>query len=426
MSLSRCEEVVATFNELLYFYGHLYGPQVLLLALLSAITVYRREISCNHCYAEVEEGGTVEAVRSSIVSSESWDAEETDCLLEGAGCPTSLAFPLLSRLLQTWRRLHPLHFFLGRSVPAKSEQPPASIIIPTTNSDHAVFSASEDDTNPLSSQLPPDAVVNVLSYLHPKDVVSYACVNKSARKIVEGPGELACTLWRDLWHRDYSWLVESWDVGRRAAQRSGLAPQHCKDFYFRFGLSYLNYVLAGQNTLDRCLVGLGGHIYDLTEFLDSHPGSPETVLVHAGRDATVFFESLRHTMGARRLAQSYCIVVDTSLVSDRGEARGCGIRPTLRLVADDAMSYSALPSAAEPVLPHGCPRRTTESRVTGTLERLRGDFRTEEDLIRRRAAQRFADEAVLGEINTFFDPFCRKWKVWYTSTNLETVYAEDF
>jgi hypothetical protein len=51
----------------------------------------------------------------------------------------------------------------------------------------------------------------------------------------------------------------------------------------------------------RCLLGLQGAVYDVGRFVDVHPGSPETLLHHAGGDTTDFFNDVGHSRAARRL-----------------------------------------------------------------------------------------------------------------------------
>ena len=60
-------------------------------------------------------------------------------------------------------------------------------------------------------------------------------------------------------------------------------------------------VSSGEEPPRRCLVGIHGAVYDLSHFLDAHPGSPETLLDNAGGDATEFFESVGHSRVARRM-----------------------------------------------------------------------------------------------------------------------------
>jgi len=50
--------------------------------------------------------------------------------------------------------------------------------------------------------------------------------------------------------------------------------------------------VAKHNTADDCWVILGGKVYDVTDFLDDHPGGKKAILVYAGRDATEEFEML--------------------------------------------------------------------------------------------------------------------------------------
>ena len=83
-----------------------------------------------------------------------------------------------------------------------------------------------------------------------------------------------------------------------------------KDFYFTFTETWLNYTIAGCNSTEKCLIGLHGHVFDISNFVEEHPGSTETLLLQAGRDATVFFESMGHSMNARKLALTMCAVVN--------------------------------------------------------------------------------------------------------------------
>ena len=50
--------------------------------------------------------------------------------------------------------------------------------------------------------------------------------------------------------------------------------------------------VARHNTAQDCWVILGGKVYDVTDFLDDHPGGKKAILVYAGRDATEEFEML--------------------------------------------------------------------------------------------------------------------------------------
>ncbi|KAG9409244.1 hypothetical protein AC1031_019494 [Aphanomyces cochlioides] len=48
-------------------------------------------------------------------------------------------------------------------------------------------------------------------------------------------------------------------------------------------------------------------IYDITAFLDEHPGGPEILLDLAGKDAHEEFEGVGHSKEAREMIQQLCI-----------------------------------------------------------------------------------------------------------------------
>jgi Cytochrome b5-like Heme/Steroid binding domain/F-box domain len=467
-----------SFYEVAYWYA--YGLQILLLVTLLAITIYRKEMSCNRCYAEQEENGTARSTSSESRSTasagecqdeegshRSWDYQEAESLLEEAGRYCSGACNLLVNILKTLHKVLPkaianamweslsswwvvaaegqrLDEILNGAgnwcVSAAPHAPPTDILVPSIAEDEATHGKTYQTLFPAAEGLPADATVHILSFLHPKDILSFACTSQQVRHAVDDEiNQMSTALWKTLWYRDYAWIVESWDVGREAANRSFQSSGSdqlvsvssfgdvvfTKEFYFRFGLSYLNYVLAGHCNAERCLIGLGGHIYDLTGFLNHHPGSPETVMVHAGRDASAVFQSMRHTVAARKLAQQLCVAVDMS------QSGGAGVRPTRKFIADigsasevnDPPSSYHLPSLVDPVTPHGCPQAT----VIVTVETLRDDFMNEQAESQRRAARLLsrATDAILGEVHAYYDPFHNKWKAWYINTNFDAVFVED-
>ena len=48
-------------------------------------------------------------------------------------------------------------------------------------------------------------------------------------------------------------------------------------------------------------------VYDLTKFLDEHPGGEEILVEHAGQDSTEPFEDVGHSTDARDMMKEYCI-----------------------------------------------------------------------------------------------------------------------
>lgn len=52
---------------------------------------------------------------------------------------------------------------------------------------------------------------------------------------------------------------------------------------------------------------ISNKVYDLTSFLDKHPGGEEVLLVQAGKDGTDVFEDIGHSSDARQMMESYKI-----------------------------------------------------------------------------------------------------------------------
>ncbi|VDO19231.1 unnamed protein product [Heligmosomoides polygyrus] len=52
---------------------------------------------------------------------------------------------------------------------------------------------------------------------------------------------------------------------------------------------------------------IGNKVYDVTKFLDEHPGGCEVLLEVAGRDATESFEDVGHSTDAREMRKNYLV-----------------------------------------------------------------------------------------------------------------------
>jgi len=67
--------------------------------------------------------------------------------------------------------------------------------------------------------------------------------------------------------------------------------------------------LAQHNGADSLWVAIEGRVYDVTKFLQEHPGGQEVMLEQAGRDATIPFIDVGHSLDARQMAEQYLIGV---------------------------------------------------------------------------------------------------------------------
>ena len=62
-----------------------------------------------------------------------------------------------------------------------------------------------------------------------------------------------------------------------------------------------------HNTKKSNWIVIHDHIYDVTPFLDEHPGGEEVLVEQGGKDATEAFEDVGHSGDARTLMKEYQI-----------------------------------------------------------------------------------------------------------------------
>lgn len=65
--------------------------------------------------------------------------------------------------------------------------------------------------------------------------------------------------------------------------------------------------IKAHKTDKDCWVIIHGNVYDVTKYLDDHPGGPEILLDVAGTDATGDFEDTGHTSDARDILKTFMI-----------------------------------------------------------------------------------------------------------------------
>ncbi|NXD85869.1 CYB5B protein, partial [Halcyon senegalensis] len=62
-----------------------------------------------------------------------------------------------------------------------------------------------------------------------------------------------------------------------------------------------------RNSCREAWLVIHGRVYDVTRFLEEHPGGEEVLLEQAGRDATESFEDVGHSIDAREMLKQYYI-----------------------------------------------------------------------------------------------------------------------
>ncbi|EDO40543.1 predicted protein [Nematostella vectensis] len=65
--------------------------------------------------------------------------------------------------------------------------------------------------------------------------------------------------------------------------------------------------VKNHNKAGGCWLVIHNKVFDVTKFLDEHPGGEEVLLEQAGGDASESFEDVGHSSDARELMNEYCI-----------------------------------------------------------------------------------------------------------------------
>eukprot|EP00271_Cylindrocystis_brebissonii_P010679 TRINITY_DN26972_c0_g1_i1.p1 TRINITY_DN26972_c0_g1~~TRINITY_DN26972_c0_g1_i1.p1 ORF type:complete len:161 (-),score=41.19 TRINITY_DN26972_c0_g1_i1:830-1312(-) len=65
--------------------------------------------------------------------------------------------------------------------------------------------------------------------------------------------------------------------------------------------------VAKHSASDDCWLVIGGKVYDVTKYLEEHPGGDEVMLAATGKDATDDFEDVGHSKNARQLLDEYYV-----------------------------------------------------------------------------------------------------------------------
>ncbi len=154
----------------------------------------------------------------------------------------------------------------------------------------------DDDTTsgkPLLGLMPAEiAAFSIMSYLSAEDIFTMAQVSHGFQRFADSDA-----VWKVAWWMRFKGVWESaavqnaalrwhWHLDERYNYPILPTGMTWKLFFSVFELSWLDWVLAGCNSESLCLVGIHGSIFDVTQFLDKHPGSPDTLMEKSGRNST--------------------------------------------------------------------------------------------------------------------------------------------
>lgn len=83
-------------------------------------------------------------------------------------------------------------------------------------------------------------------------------------------------------------------------------------------VKYTRDQVTKHNSANDAWIIIHNKVYDVTKFLNQHPGGEEVVLEHVGRDGTEPFENIGHSSDAREMMEPYKIgeLVDEDKTKD--------------------------------------------------------------------------------------------------------------
>lgn len=161
------------------------------------------------------------------------------------------------------------------------------------------------------TDLAPELLVQVLLYLETHEVVNISMTSSQMRQEFT-----ADYIWQELWQETFG-LHWNYPAIKTIRERRGIywdpkpkskAPlKGWYHFYLAFEVCWYDWLLAGYNTVERSLLAIDDAIFDVTEFLPEHPGSPETLSERIGCDASQIFREICHSEFAEGLKRRYCI-----------------------------------------------------------------------------------------------------------------------
>ncbi|RLN93718.1 hypothetical protein BBJ28_00009853, partial [Nothophytophthora sp. Chile5] len=147
------------------------------------------------------------------------------------------------------------------------------------------------------TDLPREVLNDLLLFLPARDLATCPMVSKAWDFHV---GDAAESLWRLVFQRDFG------EPGDRFAR---VFPIECwRQFYFQHHLSRpVELARLLGLTADRQCVAIAGQVYDITGFLDLHPGGPHVIGDAVGTDATDIWDQFRHSLEAKASMEQFLV-----------------------------------------------------------------------------------------------------------------------
>lgn len=222
------------------------------------------------------------------------------------------------------------------------------------------------------TRLPEDAIVHILGYFKPYELVGCSCVNRMVQAQLDA---------RPVWRNQLTCAIKL--VASRSPIDESQLLTMCNEiagstrspkYYFFVQIMRLPTLVAscascprrqhddadgGGERLStwsdegggvrRCVLSLDRRAYDVTPYLEEHPGGRENMTSYSGRDATKVFDLYGHSEHAHALMRARFLVFDAPVIHPAA-VFFAHLRPVLtRALGRPLSGASASPSSRRPI-----------------------------------------------------------------------------
>jgi len=294
---------------------------------------------------------------------------------------------------------------------------------------------------------PVEILINIFSHLSAVDVLKTKLLSRSMCEAVSNE-----CIWKQMWMNSFSSMWSDPNIKKIRLERNiiwdpTILP--CRSptqgwflYYVLFDICWVDWLLAGYCTKSRSLIGYDRSILDVTNFVDYHPGSAETLSEEAGGDVTERFIDIGHSSYALALMDK--MYVWNNRNSKRREASKSGTTEVSKLqvhltaIRQDISTFATKRANAKATQPKGkeCLKAVAPSTATSagdfvveTIKKTRKNLYCSSYLDNARAmvpcitdyAQCATTQDHFGQAKTFFDPLHQEFNVWWTCCGIGHV-----
>ncbi|KAL7552232.1 hypothetical protein ACHAWF_016543 [Thalassiosira exigua] len=289
--------------------------------------------------------------------------------------------------------------------------------------------------------LPSDAQVDIFSYLHPRDVLEFACTNKAGRALLEDNEEVlrslnggkqdvgqddylgiygsstdtATLIWKALFQRDYSWVLTDWKIGREAFLRS-MKTRQSSAHGQHLQLPQQQQRGAKSHKVFRHLV---------SAILDSEDNR-NAPLIEEIMEAATSSASIHPTSSMKDFYFSFVETWLNYTIAGCNTTDKCFIGLHGHVVNISDFPFCNSLNRKRSIVNFYMPSKRSRPRSFGGLQRVRDRIKREEESQTNDAlvweTESLGTGNLFGGVRVYYDPFCG-WRWWYTDRDFNAVYT---